>query len=348
MAHCSAPRTSGQHKLYSNMPSNINRRINAAVAAGAARGAARAKSRSKGSPQVVMISATRPKGKSAKVSARPKGGLDRDGAAWQRLLSDPCYAPLAHPVYPTGDGGQLVRVEQELNFANGATDTGGFLIWAPGAIGTNNCLVYGSNSGANEGVALTCTDQSSTAPGYTFLRAQASGARCVAACIQIAWPGSELDRQGMVSLGQVGGTLLTEAVAAPVLSVNAARVLCQLRTRMPDTMVEAKWRPSAGDMDWTDPSIVTPPNDCNKRGALLLTALNMPVAKGVRVRMVAVYEYQAKYNIGVTADSGSKSQSKCSFTEVIDGLDKMGGWAYNVGAGFAAMRGGARRIQYGG
>jgi len=215
---------------------------------------------------------------------------------------------------------------------NGATETGGIFGWIPGALPTGSWV-----AGVTTDISATTltTGFAAYQPGYAFLQSSASAVRCVSACIQVAWPGSELNRQGFITLGQCTGAVLTEAGAgfgATATTVANLRPLCHLRSRVPETMAEVKWRPALGDAQWTDPSVSTGIGHINECGALLLTASNLPVATGIRVRMVATYEWVPKSAQGLTSAFDNRSRSKSTLDDVINRLDAAGpGWAFSIG-----------------
>lgn len=290
------------------------------------------------------------KARSTKVRTM-RAGLDAGGTAYAKLLADPCNAPLAHPTYPGGDGGILCRFESEATyFAAGAINSG-MLVWCPGSTGPNGGLAYQGVAGSSTLAALTY--DSTSQPGTAFLKANASAARPVAACVQVYWPGSELNRQGFVSMGQVNGSLLSEGLLGAVLSPDNIRPLLPRHTRITDGMAEMKFRPSSGDAMFTDPSIDDSLTVTN--GAIALSVYGIPVLTGVRIRFVVVYEYIPKYSQNMAVPINSRNLSSNSVNQVLTELDnqnagwgaeKVGnamGYAANVMSGFSATR---RRINY--
>jgi len=71
------------------------------------------------------------------VPAAVRRGMDASARAYAMLLSDPCGAPLTHPLYAGGEGGILVKAESVFNLVAG-TDTKALVHWTPGAMGTTN------------------------------------------------------------------------------------------------------------------------------------------------------------------------------------------------------------------
>lgn len=302
-----------------------NPRIQAAVARGKAQGQASAAAKSKGA---------KPKAKPALMA-----GLDAYAIAHARLLNDPCYGRLAHPIYNTADGGCLSRFEAEYTVGNGAGATGAIIAFVPGGLARS---VFGNVTPITTDATATLLSNGSgsvTAPGYSFLQSTASAVRPVAACLQIAWPGTELNRQGFVALGQATGSLVTQALTTNV-TVASLRPVAHLRSRMPESMVEVKWRPNAGDADWTDPNTATADGDLQKKGAIFAAISNLPAdLTGARVRLIAVYEWQPKSAQGMSSNADDRARSRNTLTDVVNALDKNGpDWAYEIGRTATAVK----------
>lgn len=265
------------------------------------------------------------------IVLKPKvGGLDPQARAYARLLANPCSAPLAHPVYQGGEGGMLARYETSFTFAGSATDTAGLFIWAPGCISpTQGTGVY---TAANSSTAtILSTGGSGTyVPGLPALQSIASSARIVSACVQVMWPGTEFNRQGFVSCGQVSGALLKEGTTGAVLSVDNVRPLLTFGQRIPTDAAEIRFRPFSGDAAWTDPSVDDSVAATN--GAIALAFYGLPVSTGVRMRIVAVYEYTPKFSTSQAIPVASRTTSGNTQNEVITSLDKNDpNWYYKVG-----------------
>jgi len=255
-------------------------------------------------------------------------GLDSTAAAWAKLLTDPCNAPLTSPCYPSSSGGSLVRVESDGIYGNGATATAGAVLFTPGLMTRNSGL--GSISylvGTDDVTNLPWnTAAASSNPGY-YTASSWSAYRPVAACMQVSWPGSELNRQGIVSIGQVPAQLGSETA-----NVGQLRTACPIVTRMPETTLEAKFRPGERDGLYNDPTNVNAFTDAQGRNSIMCTWAGLPAATGVRIRLVVVYEYQVAGFSGsvVNLTTNANSASKSSVNEILGALDKAGRWAYSI------------------
>lgn len=268
-------------------------------------------------------------------------GLDAGGAAYARLLADPCNAPLAHPTYSGSEGGYLLRADTFFTPGIAAGATSGIVMYTPGLLtDTNLGLLFadGPASGAFQTVVAGAT---SAIPGHVFLNANASAARCVAACMKVSFPGSESARSGRVHYGQVtsgiialGGNYKPDDLAATVPHFQ----------RTPADVIEIIWKPNDADQLFSRPN--TPnANDSaknNKAASLLFCFAGLPATTGMVVHMTAVYEWQPAQALGLAVPNLSKSPSRNTLDEVVNYLISKGfGFikSYAMAAGNNALQG---------
>lgn len=220
--------------------------------------------------------------------------LDKAARDWALLLDDPCNAGLVHGCFPSGNGGTvLVRFENDQIVANGATEVASFGAWVPGyGIALQNATPLTSDV-----LGSLVTPSTLANPGDTFLKTNSNGIRCVAACLQLSYPGSELTRAGVVSIGlgpaDAIATNIPTAQGGANLNSSAQtiRILSQHVQRMPQDVMECKWFPGDEDLvayDSTYPTLFG--QNLGGRNAIYWSASGFPVSTGVRIRMVAVYE----------------------------------------------------------
>lgn len=234
--------------------------------------------------------------------------LDSGAAAWARLLADPCAAPLTYPCYPTGTGGSvLMRFESDFLFATGATEVAGIFGFCPGSLGGfSNATPLTSDI-----LGTVLTLQSTSIPGFTFINANTNSYRPVAACMQVMYPGTELNRSGVVGVGICSGDVLLRNVntvgGGSNINTNASevRTMCQHVERMPTTVVEIKWFPGTADEEnnSTQGLKLGTLTDIEGRNTIFMSASGFPVSTGIRIRMVAVYELSFGAGAGQIAGS---------------------------------------------
>lgn len=272
-------------------------------------------------------------------------GLDASAAAYAQLLADPCSAHLVNPVYAGGDAGYVTRYE--LDFTLDAVWTNaqsfGALLFTPGIIGAsggdtatgagNNSLMALAPTGdpANSItdtniLGWRCRDPSTTQPGRTALAFLSSSVRTVAACMQVYYTGTELNRKGTMSMGKVNaGSILGQDSA----SVGGLRQVSQEVFRTPDTLVEFKWTPSDGDQLFTDPSLISLQRESERKSGILFTFAGVPTAD-IRVRLIAVYEWQPAPGQGVVNPSMNRNRSVNTLDHVLNYLDRNGPWMFSA------------------
>jgi len=248
-----------------------------------------------------------------RVAVYDKRTLDKAGMDYLRLLTDPCGAPLTHPIYPGGDAGYLFRADTIATFGGGATETSGIVHWTPGYPNSSNTtLLVGAS--ANDNTTVTLANNGNW-PGQTFLNTNARGARCVAACVRVTYPGSESGRSGRIHFGQCpAGSYDDTATIKP----KDAAVLLQHYSRTPTETVEVIWRPAVGDFDMVDPSEVASAQQRDRKSAVNVVWAGLPTTTGMVFHFIAVYEWVPVPGLGATTNVIGKARSKNSFDDVLD------------------------------
>jgi len=255
--------------------------------------------------------ATKKKVVSAVVRTTKKRGpvtrgpaLDAAARDYANLIANPCTARLTNTIWPGTAGSIVSRFESDFITFDGAGITAGTLSFIPGVLG-----VY-ATSALTDTTAVNFIDLSTQTPGYGFLTTVASSVRCVAACLQVSFPGTELTRSGIVSLGvhpfsTVAPNLTGAAGGGGITTtVGQIRTLTQHTERTPQNMAEVTWMPGPGDSDWFE-FVGTSNTDkvdaaCPKN-ALTMTVAGLPAATGVRIRFVSVVEWTPRNAQGLVS-----------------------------------------------
>jgi hypothetical protein len=164
----------------------------------------------------------------------------------------------------------------------------------------------------------------------------------VAACIQITYLGSEQNRSGIINYGNCnGGTF----VLSDTPNTGNASNSFEHFERTPVNTIEVKWRPTAFDQTFKDNQINATNNELSKCGAVGFTFSGLAGAAGLRVRMVAVYEYTPAGAVGIVNTTSSRSTSGNTLDSVINYLDASGDWMTRVGHAMNSAYRGARMIE---
>lgn len=263
------------------------------------------------------------------VVTTQRGGLDAYAQKYAQLLRDLCNAPLCRGIAGGSEGSVVIRMEADSILFSGAAVTGGTYVLVPG-------LLRGfSFATALDTTGSTYALDTSLVPGYAFLTTTTSSVRALSACMQVMFPGTELQRSGVVSLGTVPSSSVTNCVptaqggAGQSTTTALIRQLSQFTERTPDTMMEITWRPGQGDGELVDVAgeAAVPTNYGTLtagRNALIMSVAGLPAAVGVRIRTVVVYEYTPVLGQGIVA-TVETSPSANTVNDVLRALDSSDG-----------------------
>lgn len=253
---------------------------------------------------------------------RPIGGLKLQDAAirYANLLADPCNGDLVPGPFGDGFGGMVARFEKEYLINNSATDTAAAFTFNP----FSGLVAWQTTPLVDDTTTVTWTVASSSLvhPGNSFLVANAAWSRCISACVQVYYPGSELSRAGVVSLGQYPAEVVTDPVA-----VATYRTMANYVMRTPADCAEIVWRPNHADLLGREPNTVystTPMNGTNNT-SIVVTAAGLPVSTGIRIRVVAVYEWMPDPLAGFK-NTVTRNPNPVTLGQVLAYLDRTGDW----------------------
>lgn len=238
---------------------------------------------------------------------------------YAHLVADPCNGPLSAGIFGDGSGGVISRFETDGIMGDVAPTTASALVFVPAAAAG---WTSGKASDADPPVWNGVT--STLIPGKDFLNANAGQFRCLAACMRIYWPGTELNRQGIVSSLQTTADIVNNASA----SVGAIRASSTYVQRMPEDYTEIKWLPSEYELEMRAPGVTAATQEFSRLSGLVVTTSGVPSATPIRWRMVAVYEWVPKVSTGLSSYNVSPSVPVGSFQRVTQALTSMGNWAY--------------------
>lgn len=255
----------------------------------------------------------------------PRGPrLDKAAADYAALIANPCTGPLVPGPFGDGGSGLIVRTELDQVFDAQATANSSFIGFIPG---TATVYYAGTTTLAGDATVFTPTATAASSPGATYLGANAASFRCLAACLQVYYPGSELTRAGITAVGQLPAANL---VNSAVSSTAQIRTACQYVERVPAQMSEIIWRPSNYDLEWTEPGVgAEGASLTGKRSAIYSSTTGIPVSTGMRYRLIAVYEYLPLTNAGLVTPIVAQTSSNNTFQDVIHKLDSLGDWMYH-------------------
>lgn len=263
----------------------------------------------------VMVSA--PKARNQPMAR----GLDSFGAAYARLLADPCKANLVPPAMTGANGGMITRFDYVVTIGNAVTDSAQTVIWQPNAQPNNGIFVQ---TAANDSTPASFGNIG-VSPGGLFLFNNAQSYRCISACVQVMFPGTELNRSGFVATDIIPDVVLG---SLPTTSKPSDWYQIAANTsRVPASMVEQRWYPSGQDATGTIPVLTSSLQDIGSN-SLLVSAAGYPTGTGLRYRFVVVYEWWPKSAQGMVQNNQTVSQSGNTIDQVLRALGTAGRWAY--------------------
>jgi hypothetical protein len=171
-----------------------------------------------------------------------------------------------------------------------------------------------------------------TAPGEAFLDAQADSVSTLAACMEVMYTGTLVNRKGHIGVCQVAGHVAADIRSGSV-PLTDLMAYCQHIPPVPSHTVELKWSPSIRNY--------TSQNFSNEASAPVNENQLMVVAVGVNpldfiVKFTSVYEYVPKFALGLPAPRATKSIPPNAGETIVSTLDRMGVWWHNLGGAAAA------------
>lgn len=217
----------------------------------------------------------------------PRGGMVTGAEKALRdyiaLLKDPCNGPLVGPVGATANG-YITRFESTITV--NPNQPNWYIRWTPGAMSftaSNPDGLRGFESATVTG-ALVSTFSNDEAPGYSFLHSTCTTYRCLAACAQIRYTDTEVNRRGII------GTTICTGVR-DVANIKEAMNITVDRARVPDQSLEVLWQPGDGDELFTTRQTSTHDSETSGRKNAIWLAGTGCLAASVSVRLVVVYQW---------------------------------------------------------
>jgi hypothetical protein len=275
-------------------------------------------------------------------------GLNLDAARYARLLADPCNGDLVSGPFGDGSGGMVARFEQEYLVQAGSGSTALAFAFNP-ALG-NWCSTSTVTMGDATNIVWTTNASVALAPGYTFLQANASSYRPLAACMQVYWTGTELNRQGMVSLGRFSNEVLDDTT----LSVGLVRAASSYVERTPASMMEMIWRPQEFDTLFRNPASTGLPSPAQGGSAnanttcMVATGSGLPADAPLRIRVVVVYEWMPDPLSGFRTTVPIRGVAPTRLGDILAALDRTGDWmsgtAHSAGKALSSLAHGVASI----
>nr|WRQ65661.1 hypothetical protein [Tolivirales sp.] len=255
--------------------------------------------------------------------ARPRV-VDDNELKLLRLIMDPCSADLVNG-YALSTRGVVQRYSSVFSITGTNTTQGAVAIfpcdYAGGAI-----RMYSSTASST---ALP-TPVVRPLPGQAAIDAVADNVTTLAACVQVIYTGTELDRKGYIGVGQgpFGGLLDTFVTTGPG-PANFDNVLasCQMVTRTPDSPVELKWSPTVSNFNGGQG--VEEAGYSTSNNGLFFVVNGIPTTDYM-FKVTVVYEWMPKATIGMPLPPVGRTIRPGTAERITSALNSAGMWWNNL------------------
>lgn len=223
--------------------------------------------------------------------SRAGDGTAKVLAGHYRMLSDPCGAEIT----PSAFGGRNGYPQRLSGFnyvsvpANGAC----LFAWHPGA--GNVTFSTAADASVNFTPTWGTTNNGCSAP-IGALPTISDDVRCLAACLEVTYVGTELDRSG--AMGVLAGHADSVVRGGVVTNVISKMGIANEFGRTPKDTIEIKWVPAELDQQYTNLSDA-PTNFFGDRTAIGFALIAGDKAVAVRLRLTVIYEFLPKSGSGM-------------------------------------------------
>lgn len=250
------------------------------------------------------------------------------------LIMDPCNGKLVN-----GFGMSSKGIVQRFtgNFVPGvATDTAGYFSFDPAQFGGAALRWGASNSSGTAPGALS----SSPAPGSTFLDVQSEWCSPVAACMEVFYTGSALNRSGLIAVGQAPTAAVFDLFSTLQTPDNVI-TMCQGQSPLPSSTVEIKWSPGltnfVGGMSAAE-------TDYSREGNAMFVAFRGVKMSDIVIRVTIVVEYTPKQGSGIPYPPVGQVIKPGTGERIVSALGSAGTWWNNLDHFMGGMARAARAV----
>lgn len=247
-----------------------------------------------------------------------------------RLIQDPCEAEMVTGYALTSTG--LVQRFTKFITPAAATENAFAYVWNPTSQLSNGIyqkLATGGGAAANT---------QAPGPGEVFFENNAEAVAALAACIEVLYTGTLVNRKGYIGVCQASHNVM-EAIMTGTTDLPTLLTYCQAVVPVPSHKVDIKWSPSMRHFTANGGTTeATSGND----NSLMVVAIGVNPNDFV-VRFTGVYEYIPKFTLGAPAARVTKVYPVGVGERIISALDRSGTWWHNLGqAAGSALRMGYR------
>jgi hypothetical protein len=231
------------------------------------------------------------------------------------MVLDPCGADLQQSAY-SGQSGIVQRFSVTYTYSS-ATDIHRTFSWIPGRFKS-------WEGSALTGATSITPSYGGLVPGGAFLTANAQQARCLGACIDVAYLGKELDRSGYVAVGVVPASTIPGGASS---TIDAFTGRLPVKGRIPPTDFSVKWYPSNTDDSYVDPADPSPggTDTLDLANALVFTSQGLPTGAQLMVTLTCIVEWIPRTAGMVVATTNAISIPDAP-SRIVSSLHNIGRW----------------------
>lgn len=268
-------------------------------------------------------------GAQPKKRAAPRMRTRGDLTAEQKLLNlivDPCGAELTTGFASTTTG--LVQRFVKTVVPVATSENAFAFIFFPTNQSTNGItLKLGTGTGPS-------TFSNAVGPGEAFLNANADSSATLAACMELLYTGTVVNRKGYVGVCQVPEHV-AEDIVTNTIDLPSLQTYCQTVAPVGAGKIEVKWQPGLPSFTGNMSTSETAGSGPNKSNAIMVVALNVSPNDFV-ARFTSVVEYTPKFSLGVPAPRVSKHIPIGVGERILSALDRAQAWWHNLGSAAGA------------
>lgn len=239
------------------------------------------------------------------------------------LITDPCGAQLTGGYALSTEG--IVQRFSRLVVPNPTNENSFAYIFNPVAHGANPFSAIRQRM-AN-GIS-TSNDIGIDAPGEGFIDTNADHVATLAACMQVLYTGTLVNRKGYIGVCQASADVLQVLATSPNPGLVDLLTYCQHIAPITSEMVEVKWSPSIRNFKADNSSSETGGSYVDN--SLMVVAIGVNPADFV-VRFTSVYEYVPKFALGIPAPRATVAVPVGAGERIVTALNNAGVWWHNLG-----------------
>lgn len=235
------------------------------------------------------------------------------------MVLDPCHSTITQTAYRGQDG--FVQRFAKTNTLSLTTEQTFIYIFYPAYNSIYQAAV------ATPSTAIGPITYSLAGPGQPFLLANADAQRTVAACAEIDYTGTELNRQGLLYMGVVKASIFGDAV-----TVDQITALVGHPVRVPDKTASVKWMPAPADEEYWRTG-AGQPEAFGDRNVMVIVGTGFTSAVAFQLTSTLIAEWQPSQGLGIAATNPNTADAPAGMELVRTNLAEAGNFWVSTAQG---------------